>query len=86
MAKAKKKQVYIFEIEVMEPDPESGEDEDFNFFVPESLGRVHEILTSLRDASEMCAIGGGAWYFLHGGEAIPVDSISDLSARADPQS
>jgi hypothetical protein len=81
MAKAKKKQVYVFEIEVTEPDPEFGEDEDFNFFVPESLGKVHKILTSLRDASEMCAIRGGAWYFLHGGEAILVDSIPDLSAR-----
>ena len=82
MAKAEKGQVYVFEIQVDEPDPNvPDQDEDRFFFVPESLGRVHEILTSLRDASEMCAIRGGAWYFLHGGEAIPLDAIPGLSAR-----
>ena len=84
MAKAKKKQVYVFEIEVMEPDPEFGEDEEFNFFVPESLGKIHGILTSLRDASEMCAIRGGAWLFCTGVVVFAVMTGAMAAAGADP--
>jgi len=81
-AKKKETQVFVFEVEVIEPDPDDSDDISY-FDIPETLEGLNTIASSLRQTGEDCGIESQEWYFLHEGEAIPIADLPGLTARGE---
>lgn len=82
MAKKDKKQVFVFEVEVMEA--EEADPDDIRYFtIPETLEELNTVATSIRGTGEYAEVASKDWYFLHDGEAIPLAELPGLTDRGE---